>query len=105
PRHRCRRCYRSHRRPDVDRSALSTRRGSFMFQRKHIRYVVVVGFAALALLLLLPGVAGATATHPVPPAGTCAPYKAFHSNLFGRSTRINNQFVPLTLGTQYVLGG
>ena len=43
-----------------------------MFQRKHIRYVVVVGFAALALLLLLPGVAGATATHPVPPAGTCA---------------------------------
>jgi len=76
-----------------------------MFQRKRIRYLIVVGFAALALLLLLPGVAGATATHPVPPAGTCAPYKAFHPNQFGRSTRINNQFFPLTPGTQYVLEG
>ena len=76
-----------------------------MFKRPRIRYVILVGFAALALLLLVPGVAGATATHPVPPAGTCKPFTALHASNFARSTRINNRFLPLTPGTQYVLEG
>jgi len=76
-----------------------------MFQRQRIRYAIVVGFAAVALLLLMPGIAGATATHPTPPAGACKPFTALHAYDFGRSTRIDNHFFPLTPGIQYVLEG
>jgi hypothetical protein len=72
-----------------------------------VRYAIVTGwFAALALVLLIPGsIAGATAAHPTPPPGTCRPYTPLHATNFGRSTRINNHFLPLTPGIQYVLEG
>ena len=62
-------------------------------------------FLALSSVVLVPVGASAAASHPAPPPGTCVPAEQFRASNFGRSTRIDNRFLPLKPGTQFVLEG
>jgi hypothetical protein len=62
-------------------------------------------FLALASVVLVPAGAKAVAPRPAPPHGTCVAAEHFRANDFGRSTRIDNRFLPLKPGTQLVLEG
>jgi hypothetical protein len=68
-------------------------------------YVVPMSLAGLALMLLIPVAVGAAAGHPSPPARTCRPFTEFMASDFGRSTKIDNRFLPLVPGTQLSLEG
>jgi hypothetical protein len=76
-----------------------------MLEVPRIRYVIPISLAALALVVLLPGAAGAAPGYPSPPAATCKPFKPYLATDFGRSTRIDNRFLPLDPGTQLTLEG
>ena len=76
-----------------------------MLKRHAAVFVVPGAFVALALLLLVPSTAGAATSHPAPPGGTCQPFTRFAATDFGRSTRIDNAFLPLKPGTQLTLEG
>jgi hypothetical protein len=76
-----------------------------MLNSRRIRYLVLILIAALATVLLIPSAAGAAAGHPSPPAGTCNPFTPFRDQDFGRSTKIDNRFLPLAPGTQLTLEG
>lgn len=76
-----------------------------MFTHSRVAPALGVGIVLSVLVALIPGTASATASHPLPPAGTCAPFTALHASNFGRSTRINNRYLPITPGIQYVLEG
>jgi hypothetical protein len=69
------------------------------------RYAIPTTVAAFAGLLLIPSVAGAAVTHPSPPAGTCTSFEPLRPQNFGRSTKIDNRFLPLDPGTQLTLEG
>jgi hypothetical protein len=60
---------------------------------------------ALASFVLVPVWAGAAAARPAPPSGTCGRAVEFKASNFGRSTKIDNRFLPLKPGTQLVLEG
>jgi hypothetical protein len=62
-------------------------------------------FLALCAVVLVPAAASAVAPRPAPPHGTCASAENFRAHSFGRSTRIDNRFLPLKPGTQLVLEG
>lgn len=76
-----------------------------MSTHPRIRYVIPVALAAIAALLLVPSAAGAATAHPSPPAGTCNPFGPLRAQDFGRSTRIDNRYLPLGPGTQLTLEG
>jgi hypothetical protein len=76
-----------------------------MLTFSRIRYVIPISAGALALALLIPGAATAAADRPSPPARTCKPLLHFQANDFGRSTKIDNRFLPLDPGTELTLEG
>jgi hypothetical protein len=88
-----------------------------MLGRSRSRYRISILSAAVVLALLLPPGAGAAtrpgaaaartgpSMHPSPPANTCAPYAPSEPSSFDNSAMIDNPFLPLPPGTQYVLEG
>jgi hypothetical protein len=69
------------------------------------RYALPVVLTACVWLLSSMGAAQAAPSHPLPPAGTCKPFKAFDAHDFERSTSIDNRYLPLRPGNQFTLEG
>jgi hypothetical protein len=67
--------------------------------------VISLALATVTIGLLLPGAAGAAASHPAPPPDTCQSALQFRAADFARSTKIDNRFLPLEPGTQLILQG